>query len=322
MNLDLIDKELLTYLESFPELDIWTDIVKTRARGAQMRAEMTAKLPMVEGVDSVDHQIPQEGSPSVLVRVYRPEDTAEPLPALLWIHGGGYCFGAMENDDQLVRDMAKRVGSVVVSVEYRLAPEDPFPAPLNDCSTALQWLFDNADGLSVDPSRIAVGGVSAGAGLAAALSLSVRDNMTIKPMFQFLLCPMIDDRNVTPSSYSITDERVWNRNSNSIAWRYYLGQKNSGETADSESVSGYMAASRALNLKDLPPAYIAVGSVDAFVDENREYAERLQSADVEVQFEVFEGGFHAFEYTCPKAKLSVDARLTHYTALKRAFFGP
>ena len=321
MNIELVDAELAVHLKSFPALDIWTDLVKTRQLGAQMRAKIIGELPKIEEVESSDYLIPQADAPEVLVRVYRPENQLERLPALLWIHGGGYCLGAMESDDNVVRQIAKAVGSVIVSVEYRLAPEHPFPAALNDCSTALQWLVDNTDTLAVDPARIAIGGISAGAGLAAGLALYVRDKTDITLVFQFLLCPMIDDRCVTSSSHMITDERVWNRHSNLTAWKNYLRGENDAETAPFDDVSAYAAASRAIDLSDLPPAYIAVGSVDAFVDENRDYAERLETAGVSTQLAVFTGGFHGFEFIAPAAEISKAARDSHYSALRNALFG-
>lgn len=321
MNIELVDAELAVHLKSFPALDIWTDLVKTRQLGAQMRAKIIGELPKIEEVESSDYLIPQADAPEVLVRVYRPENQLERLPALLWIHGGGYCLGAMESDDNVVRQIAKAVGSVIVSVEYRLAPEHPFPAALNDCSTALQWLADNTDTLAVDPARIAIGGISAGAGLAAGLALYVRDKTDITLVFQFLLCPMIDDRCVTSSSHMITDERVWNRHSNLTAWKNYLRGENDAETAPFDDVSAYAAASRAIDLSDLPPAYIAVGSVDAFVDENRDYAERLETAGVATQLSVFTGGFHGFEFIAPAAEISKAARDSHYSALRNALFG-
>ncbi|MDA9560186.1 alpha/beta hydrolase [Porticoccaceae bacterium] len=320
MNIELVDTELAESLKSFPDLDIWTDLVKTREMGAQMRAKMIGNLPPIEAVESEDYWLQQADGPEVWVRAYRPKSQVEPLPALLWIHGGGYCLGSMEADDHMVRQMVREVGFVVISVDYRLAPEHPFPAALNDATAALQWLADNTDTLAVDPARIAIGGISAGAGLAAGLALHTRDKTDIQLAFQFLLCPMIDDRCVTASSHMITDKRVWNRYSNLIAWKHYLHRDKTPEQELYKDVSEYAAASRATNLSGLPSAYIAVGSVDAFVDENRDYAQRLQAAGVSIQFEVFEGGFHGFEFIAPGAGLSKDARESHYGALRIALF--
>ena len=320
MNTELVDKQLRVSLESFPELDIWTDLGKTRARAREMRAKIIGQLPVIEGIESSDYLIPQPDAPDVLVRVYRPKNQIDSLPAMLWIHGGGYCFGSMENDDNTARQIAKSVGVIVVSVDYRLAPEHPFPKPLVDCFSALKWLVESADMLAVDPARIAIGGISAGGGLAAGLSLFVRDKTSIKPKFQFLLCPMIDDRSSTPSSYMITDKRIWNRNSNLIGWQYYLGKENTSADEHYEDISPYAAPSRAISLSGLPATYIGVGSVDAFVDENRDYATRLEADKVDIQLEIFDGGFHGFEFIAPGADISRIAREYHYSALRKGLF--
>ena len=320
MNFSQIDEELLLALDSFPELDIWTDLEKTRSLGKKMRQKIIGQILPVEGVQHADYVLPQDDAHDLVFRIYRPDSQAGPLPALLWMHGGGYCLGSMEADDHMVRQMVREVGFVVISVDYRLAPEHPFPAALNDATAALQWLADNTDTLAVHPARIAIGGISAGAGLAAGLALHTRDKTDIQLAFQFLLCPMIDDRCVTASSHMITDKRVWNRDSNLIAWKHYLHRDKTPEQELYKDVCEYAAASRATNLSGLPSAYIAVGSVDAFVDENRDYAQRLQAAGVSTQFEVFEGGFHGFEFIAPGAGLSKDAREGHYGALRIALF--
>ena len=323
MNLSLVDPELAVALAQFPKMDIWSDLPLSRKLIAQARLGLMAALPAIENVTSTDYSVPRtdvlgpSAAPEVSVRVYRPEDQTQHLPALLWIHGGGYCLGSMEQDDYLVRQMVKEVGCAVVSVDYRLAPEHPFPAPLDDCYSALCWLFSNTEQLNVDGSRIGIGGISAGAGLAAGLALLARDQGEVLPIFQALLCPMIDDRSITPSSHSITDERVWNRNSNIKGWQAYLGPDMSG---GAETPSAYAAPSRAEDLTGLPKAYIAVGSVDAFVDENTDYAERLNAAGVDTQFEIFPGGFHAFEFTVPGADISRLARDCHYQAIKKGLF--
>jgi acetyl esterase/lipase len=323
MNLSLVDPELAVALAQFPQMDIWSDLPLSRKLIAQARLGLMAALPAIENVTSTDYRVPSmavlgaSAAPEVSVRVYRPEDQTQRLPALLWIHGGGYCLGSMEQDDYLVRQMVKEVGCAVVSVDYRLAPEHPFPAPLDDCYSALCWLFSNTEQLKVDGSRIGIGGISAGAGLAAGLALLARDQGEVLPIFQALLCPMIDDRSITPSSHSITDERVWNRNSNIKGWQAYLGPDMSG---GAETPSAYAAPSRAEDLTGLPKAYIAVGSVDAFVDENTDYAERLNAAGVDTQFEIFPGGFHAFEFTVPGADISRLARDCHYQAIKKGLF--
>jgi acetyl esterase/lipase len=316
MNLSLLDTELAVALEAFPEMDIWADLPLTRKIFAQVYGEMVTTLPVIQNVASADYQVPCTQGPDVAVRVYRPADQAKTLPALLWIHGGGYCLGSLREDDYRARQLVENLGAVVVSVDYRLAPEHPFPAPMDDCYAALHWLSENCDQLQVDKDRIAIGGLSAGAGLAAGLSLLARDRGEIKVIFQALLCPMIDNRCTSPSSYSVTDERVWNRGSNLKGWDAYLGT----EQSDQVLPSIYAAPSRADKLEGLPATYIAVGTVDMFVDEDRDYADRLQKAGVPTQLEFFPGGFHAFEFIVPDAEISKAALKTHYTAIRAGLF--
>ena len=243
---DQLDPELRVVLEKLPTdrpLDL-NKIPAARDKMKKMMTAMLASLPAVEGVTSKDEFVPgAQGDPAVRVRVYRPADQPGQLPALYWIHGGGYVMGDIEQDDRLMKQMVKRIGCVAVSVDYRLAPEHPFPAPVEDCYGGLKWLFRHADELGVEPSRIAIGGASGGGGLAAGLALLTRDRGEVSVAFQLLIYPMIDDRNVTPASYAITDPRMWNRESNRLGWKAYLGRDGGG--AD---VSPYAAAARATDL--------------------------------------------------------------------------
>lgn len=319
MDLKRVDPELIPALEAIPEFDIWADLTITRAVSLQRSKYIASTLPMVVGVTSSDHVVTQDNDHDVAVRVYRPKGHTRLLPGLLWIHGGGYCFGSMEGDDYSVRRMVEKIGCVVVSVDYRLAPEFPFPVPLNDCYAALTWVFDNADMLKVDALRIAIGGISAGGGLAAGLALLARDRAEMSVAFQALLCPMIDNNSTSESSFSISDTRIWNRRSNLQGWMHYLGRQMTSEE-EPFVASKYAAPSHAGDLHGLPPAYIGVGSVDLFIDENREYAERLEGSGVATQFEIFTGGYHGFEFMVPNAKISRLARDTHYSAIQRALF--
>jgi acetyl esterase/lipase len=311
-----LDPELRAVVENLPAdrpLDL-NEIPAARAKMKKMVTALLANLPTVEGVSSQDHFAPgSQGQPAVRVRVYRPDDQPEKLPALYWIHGGGYVMGDIEQDDRLMKQLAKRIGCVAVSVDYRLAPEHPFPAPVEDCYAGLKWLFARAQELGVEPSRIAIGGASGGGGLAAGLALLVRDRGEVHPAFQLLIYPMIDDRNVTPASYAITDPRMWNRESNRLGWKSYLGRDGGG--AD---VSPYAAASRATDLANLPPAYIPVGALDLFVDENIEYAQRLIQAGVPTELHVYPGAFHGFDLFAPSARVSKQFKADRDNALKRA----
>jgi len=320
MNVDLLDRELAAAIEAIPEIDIWENLALSRELSLQRSKAIAAILPPVSNVTSIDYKVPQIGAKAIPVRVYSPDNQTEDLPVLLWIHGGGFCFGSMEGDDYWVRRMTDAIGCVVVSIDYRLAPEHPFPAPLDDCYAALSWVFNNSKLLSTDCSRIGVGGISAGGGLAAGLALMARDKAEVAVIFQALLCPMIDNTSTSASSYSITDRRIWNRNSNLQGWMHYL---NRGDTSEKEAypASKYAAPTHASDLHGLPPAYIGVGSVDLFIDENRDYSERLNAAGVSSQIEIFNGGFHAFEFYVPDAQISRLARKTHYTAIKDGLFG-
>lgn len=238
------------------------------------------------------------------VRLFRPAGATEATPALLWIHGGGYVFGTARQDDRLCSGFSRRLGITVASVEYRLAPEHPYPAPLEDCYAALTWLA----GLpSVDRYRIAIGGASAGGGLAAALALLARDRAEVSPAFQLLTYPMLDDRSsaTTPSA----NYRLWDNRSNQFGWSAYLGN------ADPEGA----VPGRRNDLSGLPPAWIGVGTHDLFHDEDLAYAERLRAAGVPCQVEIIPGAFHGFDLVLPKAQVSRQLFDSRCDSLRAAF---
>lgn len=304
--LDRLDPELAAVLATFPPGGTlnWDDLPGTRDFFEQRFAALAAALPIPPGVVEEDRAVPGPvGAPPVPVRIYRPAAAPGPLPGLVWMHGGGLVLGSRAVDDGHLRRIVATVGCVAVSVEYRRAPEHPFPAPLEDCYAALVWAHAHAAALGVDPTRLAVGGGSAGGNLAAALALLARDRGAVPLAFQLLLYPMLDDRNATPSSHAITDPRVWNRASNHFAWRAYLGGPPGAAT-----VPPYAAPARAGDLAGLPPAYIAVGSQDLFLDEDAAYALGLARAGVPVELRVYPGVFHAAEYIVPGA--AVAQRLT------------
>ena len=290
-----VDPELLAPLEGFLSLFggglNLHDIPAVRGAMDQMNVMMAAQLPPFVGVTSEDRLVPgPAGAPDVAIRIYQPLVRPAILPALLWIHGGGYVLGSIDGDDLSVKELVKGVECVVVSVEYRLAPEHPFPAPVEDCYAALRWLAGHAAELGVDPDRIAIGGASAGGGLAAGLALLARDRAEVKVAFQLLIYPMIDDRNLAQASDALADTLLWNRENNLIGWRSYLGDEPGGN-----NVSPYAAASRATNLAGLPPAYIPVGALDLFLNENIAYAQRLVEAGVPTEFHLYPGAYHGFD---------------------------
>lgn len=289
------------------------DIPAARRTMDELAAAQMAKAPPIEGVSTADRQAPgPEGAPEVFVRIYQPTDRPDTLPALLWIHGGGYVLGNVERDDLLAKHLARVGQCVVASVEYRLAPEHPFPAPVEDCYAALKWLSAHSTELGVNTSRIAIGGASAGGGLAAGLALLTRDRAEVEVAFQLLIYPMIDDRNIAPASKTVPDTFVWTRENNRMGWRAFLGRE-----SGAADVSPYAAAARAPDLRGLPPAYIPVGDLDLFLDENITYAQRLLAAGVPTELHVYPGAFHGFNGFVPSAEVSRRFNADRDHALKR-----
>ena len=314
MDLDRrLDPEIAAALAELPIMDL-SDIPAARETMLERRAVAAADAQPSPTVVRQDHLVPGlNGAPDVRVRHYRPASQSGALPCLYWIHGGGHVLGQMDQDDLVMDHIVDSVGCAAVSVEWRRAPEHPFPAPMDDCYAGLAWTHRHAAELNVDPQRIAVGGASSGGGSAAGLVLLARDRGEFPVCFQLLIYPMLDDRNATPASMALTDPRVWNRTSNLIGWRAYVG-----DAAGTDRVSPYAAPARAANLAGLPPAYLAVGDLDLFIDEDIEYAQRLQQADVPTELHVYPGGSHAFESYAPGSALARRFVRDRDEALRRA----
>ncbi|WP_425464797.1 alpha/beta hydrolase [Nonomuraea terrae] len=285
---------------------------------AQQREQMNAMVAAMPRPDTQvvieDRVVPgPEGAPDVRLRTYRPPEDGPARPGLYWIHGGGMIIGTPELDDAMLVDHVERLGVVAVSVEYRLAPEHPHPAPVEDCYAGLAWVAKNAAELGLDPARLAVGGGSAGGGLAAATVLLARDRGGPEVAFQLLICPMLDDRDDTPSSHQFTEAVVWDREANRFGWRALLGDR-----VGTDDVPPYAAPARATDLAGLPPAFVDVGELEVFRDECADYALRLARAGVSTEFHLYPGAFHGFDMMVPDAALSVRARETRLAALRRA----
>ena len=254
----------------------------------------------------------------ISVRLHRPPDAdavcasarTGPRPALLWIHGGGFVIGSAAQDDAVCRHLAGELGVLVAAVDYRLAPEHRFPTPLVDCHDALAWLAGRPD---VDPDRVAIGGASAGGGLAAALALLARDRGQVRPAFQLLSYPMLDDRTARLPDVDERHLRLWNNKANRFGWRAYTGME-PGSTA----IDPLAAPARHDHLAGLPPAWIGVGTLDLFHDEDLAYAERLRAAGVACDVLVVEGAFHGFDSVRPRAGVTQQFRAAQTRALAGA----
>ena len=280
----MLDAELEVLIAQYPAFDpAMVDL-------AEMRAARAALLPKVTGTrDGVEISELHIDTPSEPIRllIYRPVGAEVPLPAMLHIHGGGYILGAPEISDSDNLSRAGTARCVVVSVDYPLAPEAPYPAAIEACYSALCWLWEEAGALGVDRTRIAVGGESAGGGLAAALALLARERGCVAPTFQFLIYPMIDDRTMPTHNRQFP---IWTPQANRFGWNALLDGK-----AGTDDVPMFAAAARAQDLFGLPPAFIAVGSLDLFLRENVNYAMRLLAAGIPVDLHVLAGGCHGFD---------------------------
>ncbi|MER5891849.1 alpha/beta hydrolase [Streptomyces sp. NPDC001876] len=311
------DPELAAALTMMPEVDI-TDV--GAARAAQAR-QLTASLTGADtaGVDVREVTVPgPDHAPDVALRLYRPRSAQGPLPAVYSIHGGGFVLGSPDVDHDWNLLLCRELTALVVSVDYRLAPEHPFPAPLEDCYAGLAGLAANAVELGVRADRIALWGDSAGAGLAAALTLLARDRGGPAVCFQHLCSPALDDRLETSSARQFTDTPVWNRRSAHLSWEAYLGEGVRGTAG----VSPYAAPARAgaAALSGLPPAYVSVMEFDPLRDEGADYARALRAAGVPAELRLFPGTFHgawAVEHAAVIRNATAEAVAVLRTALGR-----
>jgi len=253
-----------------------------------------------------------QGAPDISLLICRPAAATTALPVVYYTHGGGMVIGNNRLGVEEALDWAEEFDLVVVSVEYRLAPENPHPAPIEDCWAGLLWTLEHAAEIGADPTRVLLAGVSAGGGLAAALGLLARDRGGPAPIGQLLLCPMLDDRNDTPSAVQMAGLGVWDRTSNATGWGALLGDALGGP-----DVSPYAAPARPDDLFGLAPAFVDVGSAETFRDESVAYASRIWQAGGSAELHVWPGGFHGFDGLAPHAALSHDARAARVRWLRR-----
>lgn len=267
-----------------------------------------SRLAPGETVEGVERRIVHDGA--VRVRVYVPENPSG--AGLFWIHGGGLVVGAAALDDRMCAETAMMTGATVVSVEYRLAPKHPFPTPLEDCAAGFAWLRAHVSDLAIDPGRIAIGGQSAGGGLAAALVQRLHDE-GVTVAAQWLFCPMLDDRTAMDHSRDAVDHFVWNNRSNRAGWGAYLGDR-----LGAAELPPYAVPARRTDLTGLAKAWIYASEIELFYDEDREYARRLQEAGVPVHFESVAGAPHAFEAWASDTALARDLLLRSREWLREA----
>ncbi len=287
---------------------------QARADMAQMAKAFAQPTP--DGVETSEHLIPgPAGAPNLRVQVSRPAAPNGPCPAILHIPGGGYLMRApgTEVTDAMY---AASLGAVVVSVDYRLAPETPHPGPVEDCYAALLWLHRQSRRLGADAERLAVSGESAGGGLAAAVCLLARDRGEVRVAFQHLVFPMLDDRtSVAANPSSCFGEFVWTADDNLYAWSSLLGSRPGGP-----DISPYAAPARADNVSALPPTFIACGALDLFLEEDVDYALRLMRAGVPTELHIYPGAPHGFMLV-QSAQVSQDFTRDSLAAFRRALSG-
>ncbi|MGD9812286.1 MAG: alpha/beta hydrolase [Sphingobium sp.] len=319
--LQQLDPELRPAVEGFIafyeggyDLSTPDKVIEMRAKRSARRQQTNASFAG-PSVAIEDRFIPgYEGAPDVAARIYRPHNFSGPAPAMLWLHGGGYVMGDLDGEDLVCARMAHSTGAVVVSVDYRLAPEHPYPAPLHDCYAAYTWLLAESEALGVNRDWVILGGTSAGGGIAAGLCLFLRDRGELMPRLQVLAAPGIDDLTSERLNDARADAPPVGRNLLFNSWHWYLG----GD-ADRSIVPAYASAARANNLSGMPPTYISVGSLDPMLDEDFNYARRLIDHGVKVELHVYPGGCHGFESFAPMAALSQRCLNEREDVVRRLF---
>lgn len=290
------------------------DIAEARrveAEGLAEQLRARAELPADPSVVVENHVLRgPPGSYDLPVRTYTPAHRVTPVGALVFFHGGGYVLGNLDNEEPRCVHFASNVNCVVISPEYRLAPEHPFPAAVDDCYRTVCWVAEHAARLGIDEHRISVGGISSGGGLAASVAHRARDEKRPGLVLQLLLFPTLDCRLQTPSARRFTDTPLWDSDSNRVMWDYYL--------ADSDYPSWYAAPALAESFDGLPPAMLAVAEFDPLRDEALEYAKALLQADVSVEVHLYAETYHAFDYIAPFAEISQRALADQVNSLTRA----
>jgi acetyl esterase len=265
------------------------------------------------GINVIDSAISIDAGRTIKIRIYTPRDPTVPSPVIMYLHGGAFVAGDLDTEHDRCLRLARDAHCVVVGVDYRLAPEHPFPAALEDCYTVLRWLASEGESIQADGDRIAVGGSSAGGTLAAAVALLARDRGGPSLALQMLLYPALDDRLRTNSMNRFTATPGWTASDSKHMWDCYLG------AISPDSISPYAAPARSGDLRNLPPAYVLTADIDALRDEGINYAVRLLQAGVQTELHHLPGTFHGFDLAAPQAASSQCAFAEQSAAVARAF---
>ncbi|MER0241781.1 alpha/beta hydrolase [Streptomyces sp. HSW2009] len=313
------DPALRAVLDALPRDDgpapSLAGIPAMRAATAFFPTPSAAEVIGERAIEAVEHTVPgPAGAPDIALTVLRPRGASAPVPGLYNMHGGGMISGNRHQDLPRLADLVEALGVVAVSVEYRLAPEHPDPAPVEDCYAGLCWFAEHAAELGVDPGRVVVMGGSAGGGLAAGLALLARDRNGPLPAGQLLLCPMLDDTNTTVSSHQFDGSGTWQRAINVVAWQALLGERAGDRDAE---LSPYAAPARARDLAGLPPAFIEAGSAELFRDEDVAYASRIWAAGGQAELHIWQGAFHGFDVFAPDHEVTRAALASRLSWLRR-----
>ncbi|TMR10631.1 alpha/beta hydrolase [Nonomuraea turkmeniaca] len=305
-----LDPELNALLTDVPLVPRITPQLLTQLRG--MPSTPVESLLEGRAVDRREITVPAPDGAGIPMTVLAPAGAGPAAPCVYWMHGGGMIMGDRFSQLDIPLEWLDLLGAVVVTVDYRLAPEAGGATPVEDCYRGLLWIAEHAGDLGIDPSRVVVAGASAGGGLAAGVTLMARDRGTPPIAAQVLICPMLDHRNTTTSSRQYAGEPgVWTRESNEFAWNAVLGD------LYGDQVPAYVSPATAEDLSGLPTTYIDAGSAEVFRDEDVEYATRIWGAGGQAELHVWAGGFHGFDALFPRAALSAAARETRTGWLAR-----
>jgi acetyl esterase/lipase len=318
-----IDPEAQAVLDRMPEqfrpraLFDFDNMPATRQRLADM-LESSVPREKNPAVSTRVQSIPTSDGAFIDLRIHQRagKEGETGRPVIYWVHGGGMVIGSAEDDDALLSGYVEATGCVAVAVEYRLAPEHPYPTPQEDNYTGLLWVAEHAEELGLDLSRLIIGGASAGGGLTASLAIMARDRKGPTIALQMLFCPMLDHSNSTASSYEITNIGIWDHSMNERGWAALLGE------LDPDSVPGSASPAREKSLSGLPPAFIDVGSVEVFRDEAIQYASRLLTSGVQTELHVWPGGYHGYDAFAPNASISKGTQDARLAAIRRIFAQP